>query len=59
LEALESSARIFDFSTMKITSSQGKYTLDMQYKVYAFPKPSIEAKKVNIDEYEANKGNFE
>jgi hypothetical protein len=27
--------------------------------VYAFPKPSIEAKKVNIDEYEANKGNFE
>ncbi len=59
LEALESSARIFDFSTMKITSSQGKYTLDMQYKVYAFPKPSIEAKDVKIDEYEANKGNYE
>lgn len=59
LEALESSARIFDFSTMKITTSQGTYTLDMQYKVYAFSKPSTDSKEVKIDEYEANKGNYE
>lgn len=59
LGALESSARIFDFSTMKIDVSQGAYTLDMQYKVYSFSKPSIDSKEVKIDEYEANKGNYE
>jgi len=59
LAALEASARIFDFSTMKITSSQGTYTLDMQYKIYALPKPSIGAQEVKIDEYEADKGKYE
>lgn len=59
LAALEASARIFDFSTMKITSSQGTYTLDMQYKIYALPKPSIGAQKVKIDQYEADKGKYE
>ncbi len=59
LAALEASARIFDFSTMKITSSQGTYTLDMQYKIYALPKPSINAQEVKIDEYEADKGKYE
>ena len=44
---------------MKITSSQGTYTLDMQYKIYALPKPSIGAQKVKIDQYEADKGKYE
>lgn len=59
LAALEASARIFDFSTMKVTSSQGTYTLDMQYKIYALPKPSINSTDVKIDEYEADKGKYE
>lgn len=59
LEALESSSRIFDFSNMKITNSQGSYTIDMQYKVYSFPKPSIKSQDIKIDEYENNKGQYE
>lgn len=59
LQALESSSRIFDFSTMKISSTQGSFTLDMQYKIYSMPKPSIKSTDIKIDEYEANKGKYE
>ncbi|QQS27063.1 hypothetical protein IPM44_00565 [bacterium] len=59
LQALESSSRIFDFSTMKISSEQGSFSLDMQYKIYAMPKPSINSTDVKIDEYEADKGKYE
>lgn len=60
LQALEKSARIFDFSTMKIDGGVGKeYTLDMQYKVYSYTKPSISPLEVKIDEYETKKGDYE
>lgn len=59
LQALDSSARVFDFSTMKIENTQGVYTLDIQYKIYSMSKPSISNTDVKIDEYEANKGKYE
>lgn len=59
LAALETSARIFDFSTMKISSAQGSLTLDITYKVYSMGKPSIDETSVKIDEYEDDKEKYE
>lgn len=59
LAALETSARIFDFSTMKISSAQGSLTLDITYKVYSMGKPSIDETAVKIDEYEKDKEKYE
>jgi hypothetical protein len=60
LKALEKSARIFDFSTMKIDGGVDKeYSLDMQYKVYSYTKPSISPLQIKIDEYETKKGDYE
>lgn len=59
LAALETSARIFDFSTMKISSAQGSLTLDITYKVYSMSKPSIDETAVKIDEFENDKEKYE
>lgn len=59
LRAVESSARIFDFTSMKLSGGTTDLTLDMQYRVYNLPKPSIEDQKVKIDEYEKDKGKYE
>jgi Tfp pilus assembly protein PilO len=60
LRALEASSRIFDFSSMKIDGKVGTpYTLDIQYKIYSFEKPSVSSTEINIDEYETKKGEFE
>jgi hypothetical protein len=59
LAALETSARTFDFSTMKISSAQGSLTLDITYKVYSMGKPSIDDTAVKIDEYENDKEKYE
>lgn len=59
LRSMETSARIFNFNSMKLSGDNGSLTLDMQYEVYYLPKPSDEDKSVPINEYEANKGSYQ
>lgn len=60
MRSLEKSSRVFDFSSMKIDGDKTKpYTLDIQYRIYSFAKPSIAPVEVKIDQFEANKGDYE
>lgn len=53
LKAIESSQRVFDFSTLKISGTGNSLTLDMTYKMYYKEKPSIQDKDMLLSEYQA------
>lgn len=53
LRALETSTRVFDFSTLKISGTAQDITLDMNYQVYYLPQPGIDDTKVPVASYKA------
>lgn len=53
LKAIESSQRVFDFSTLKISSTGNSLTLDMTYILYFKDKPAITDKEMPLSEYQA------
>lgn len=59
---VESSVRVFDFQSMKLSGSAQGNTLDMKYQTYYIAEPSIDDKKVSLPEYEkavsANKDTY-
>jgi|GEM_PF-6216104 len=53
LKAIESSQRVFDFSTLKLSGTPDSISLDMTYRVYYMEKPSILDSQTPLDEYQA------
>ncbi len=53
LKAIESSQRVFDFSTLKISGTGNSLTLDMTYLLYFKDKPAITDKEMLLSEYQA------
>lgn len=53
LKAIESSQRVFDFSTLKISGNGSSLTLDMTYILYFKDKPVITDKEMLLSEYQA------
>jgi len=53
LKAIESSQRVFDFSTLKISGTGNSLTLDMTYLLYFKDKPAITDKEMPLSEYQA------
>lgn len=51
LKNIENSTRVFDFSKLKITGSTQSLSLDMSYRMYYLPKPSIDDKEIPLSEY--------
>lgn len=56
LRAVERSARVMDFSSMKISGDKLSTTLTVSYDIYNLQKPSIESKTVPLNQYEQTKG---
>ncbi len=59
LRAVEKSARVFDFSSMKLSGDATSISLSVSYRVYNLPKPSIDPQMVPMDQYESNKGKYQ
>lgn len=53
LKSIESSQRVFDFSTLKISGTGNSLTLDMTYKMYYKEKASIKDTEMLLSEYQA------
>lgn len=59
LRAIERSARVMDFQSMKLSGDKNSTSLGVTYTVYNLPKPSVDSQTIPISDYEANKGQYE